>query len=537
MRKTDILLIFIFLFAVGIRMGVLPEYFYSSDNMNVPLMVIDSIPKGIDSFFSTDNYGMNNPLRLIAYPYSIVQPYYYLFMILLFSTLGVAITELNLILLSIVTGSFSIFAAYLLISKLYNSRYGVYSALIVALLPIHILQSRFLASSRALNAGLQLFTLYYAIKFFEEPKKHALQISVLLSLVMLSTIVFPSFFIALVYVFIVYNKKIIFSISKLKEYLIEKIPLLKVSMLPIITFSGLLLFYIVMSRMGSGMGKNVGLIGHILTKNPQYGIYLFPVLNNVIDNIGPVLFLICLITLPFGLKDLFNFDKKGILLALSFAYIFPFVFTNPSPGAYMIYGTVPLALFGIIKMCELLKDWKLIRNTLLITVILATLFSSISAVYNVKISAITDISGREGNMHPDYGVKAIAYWIRTNTDDYSAIFTDESIEPNVGKYYFHRKVYSLFDSDESRSYEFYLKHKSEIDYLVISEKNLVLYPGYYIIAESVSNGFTYYVLGEENKLTQIIPVSAYNSLYDSEFANVVSIINAPNYVSQFPDWM
>ncbi len=539
MTKNQILLlILIFIFALFIRAYNLPEYSVSSDHVAMPLFVIDSFPENLKSFFQIDNYGMNNPLRLLAYPYSIIQPIYYFIFTWLFSLFNVPINETFFILLNVVIGTLTVFAVYVTINKLYNQRYAVISSLVIALIPLHVMQSRFTSSARIFGILLQFFALYCLIQFFNKPDKNAFKLSISLSLVMLASILFPPFLLVGIYTFIVYNKNIIKS-KQIKSYLKKNIFNFKLLTLPILTIIFLFAIFFVAASMGSSYGSNITMLGHLFTKKAVYGFYLFPVLGYIINGIGPALGMISLLVIPFGLRDLFRFNKKGILLVWSFVYILPFLLTQPSNvRAYIIYGIVPLAIYGIIIFCKILRNHKVLRTIFVCIILFSTLLSAVSGAYNIKIFSLTDVRPGEGSFYKDLGVKAIGYWIRTNTNENVVIFTDETIEPPVGKYYFHREVYSLFDSNTIDVYKFFLDNKNKIDYIVVSKENYLLYnKNFFIIVESESNSKTYYILGKEKKKKEIIDVKKYNELYNKQFSNLESIMKAPDYVSQFPDWM
>jgi len=548
-KKIWFILIIVFILAFAFRIYRLPEYFASSDNVAFPLFLIDSFPdQSISSLFSISEYGINNPLRLVVYPYSILQPIYYFFILFLLSLFNIPFTEFTFFLPNIIIASLTIFPVYFTVKKLYDHTSGVLASTIIMILPLHIMQSRYLGAPRTLAILLYFIALYYLILFFETPKKHARQISILLSLVITSSIMFPPFLLVVAYVFVVYNKKNLASTSKLKEYMLENIITLRFLSLPLFSILFLISIFLGAAAIGSNYGLNVTMLGHILTKQPSYGFYLMPVIGYIFSGMGLVLGIVSLLLIPLGLKDIILFKKRGILLVWAFAYIIPFLFTSPSNiRAYIIDGVVPLAIYAIITFNEILKYKKItesyiLRSGLIILLIFFTMLSAISGTYNLNLWQITDIPPSEGSYLQDYGVKALGYWARTSTPPNATFFFDETIEPPVGKYYFHRISYGLFDATSNDTFEFFLRNQDKIDYITVSIENYPLYKGdNVVIAESVSNGETYYILRRQvnnsDIVKQIIDVDENNNLFDKRFANLESLRKAHSYVSQHPSWI
>jgi 4-amino-4-deoxy-L-arabinose transferase-like glycosyltransferase len=538
-KKHLTILILIFILALAIRTYHLPEYFISSDTVTLPLFLIDSFPdNGLNSLTSTSNYGMNNPLRLVAYPYSIVKPIYYFILIALFSLIGIPLTEFTFFIPGIIIGALSVFAAYYTVRELYNHEAALLSSIVVMLLPIHVMQSRYVTSPRTLAILIQFIALYYLIKFCEKPHQNAFKVSIFLSLVMLASILFPPFLVLALYIIIAYNKQSLTTFSSIRQYLKNNIITLKFLTIPILTVLFLITIFFAASSVGSSYGSNVTMLGHIFAKQPSYGFYLLPVLSYIFDGIGIFLGIISLFLIPFGLIDFFKFNKRGILLAWAFLYIIPFLFTAPSNvRAYIIYGLVPLAIYGVITLYEMLHGYKLRYITIGIILSL-TLLTTFSGTYNVSILPLTDIRQGEGSFLDDMGMKALGYWVRENTPLSATFFFDETNEPPVGKYYFHRKSYGLFDSNTEDTYQFYLIHKDEIDYVIVSKENYPLYrSNLNIIVEFTSSKYTYYVLGKEELDKENIDVQSYNEKFDKKYSNLNSLQNAPLYVSQFAPWM
>lgn len=546
-RRNVIFLILIFALALGLRIGRINNFFSTADDLGMVVYVLDSIPDkpGWSSFLKIEGGALENPLRLFGFPLGALQP------ILLFATalgytlLKIPITEFTWTLPVILLGSITIFPLYLLVKRLSNPRAGIMAAILLAVLPIHTMESRSLAAAWAVSFLLQILVIYYFVRYLEERQNRELVLaSGLLATYLLADNQFLSILPLLFYIgFIYQDRDQSASRRGLETLKIFRQP--RFFLLPLTVLIGLLALHLTFTYFRtadfSGVDTGVGSLSHILKRNTQAGFYCRHALEEVIENIGWPLFIFILAMSVLGVFDLKRNFKFSIFLIWGLCYLLPFFFfispRSTLTRGYLAAGIYPLAVFSAIILTQITSRGKYVLQGAFYIVVILTLALNFSATYGITFSSFLALPPFQGSVSADNGAKTAGFWIRQNTAAGDSIFTF-NLPPKVMRYYARRRCFGQLKGNQAELFYYFQEVKDKISCVVVGNKNPVrelLSGAGYHQAVRVKNGETTLLLIYTRR--EIIPpvlreTTFYNRRFNQLYSNLSHLTGMPRYVSR-----
>ncbi len=162
----------IVLSAFALRAIRLPPTLVSGDDAITPDFVLDAWPDqgaGLSCFTQVSHRGAGNPLRLFAFHYGWVLPVCAFLAAAAWNLFGWPINEVTWAAPQLLAGSLTPLAVYFLVRRLSSPAYGLLAALSMAVIPIHVLQSRGLCPGVVLSFLLQVLFLTALLRYLEAP--------------------------------------------------------------------------------------------------------------------------------------------------------------------------------------------------------------------------------------------------------------------------------------------------------------------------------------------------------------------------------
>jgi len=419
-----------------------------------------------------------------------------------------------------------------------------------AILPIHVAWSRSLANIMMFSLPIQLGAIYYCIKYFQTNNtKYAFRNSVLSAIFILTDNFFPQFILVMAFTILASNNDMFNSFQKFTA-LLKKILNWQTLLLPITAGIFQILIYFMGKFIStSDVGANIGMIGHIFAKPKYFDFHLLSLADSFLGVINPVLFIFILLMVTIGIKHLFTLKKESILLFAGLIYSLPFAFfLDPSTvnvKVYIFTSIVFLIMFSFIMLFKL-KFKPYFKNIILVILFIVTILHLFPKIYGIPEYDTNFITN--GAYLYDCGIKAVGFWVRTNTAPEAKImskYESTRIGPINGKYYLHRQIYNVFEPANMNN--FFEKHLNEVDYIILGP-----YDNDYIQkAEKNSFILSYKLLYQNNKTFLVfsknvtktsrnfknVDISKYDAFYTRTFNKLTDYVGAPNYVSDSPAWV
>lgn len=472
----------------------------------------------------------------------------------------IPITEFTINIASIFIGLLSISSLYLLCVVITEKRLiAFFSALIFAILPIHVALSRSVTVNNMYSTTLFFLTLFFFINYFkksEEEKKHAKKYVVLgmlsLGFYLGADNQFPGILPILFVSGLLFDtQKNIFRriIGTLQTFLNKYLFLFFCVNLPLIFGT------IYLAQKGLVKSSYLNLFH---SKALYLGFYYHDFLRALYDDAGPVLMFTFVISFIYNFICIFwkkEQRKERIFLFFWFSITaFPWLFLLSSKIAwFQLYIMQPLSCLVIVSafffhdIFEQIKgirqEW-FRRTTITISVLILscilifTLASMSNLVYKTNYFGwqFTPVFGQVGE---NIGIKTIGYYVREQTSNESTIFVD--VESFVGEYYLHRKIIGDLDLTEEQIYNQLLslieKEKQLFEYAFIHENYFgMLGPvlemnDYYVSAIAVDAqgkaiARLYETKNKKNNETQIIStpiilqVNKYDELFNQKYGTL-----------------
>lgn len=545
--KYTVFVIILLIIAFIIRFLFTDRPFCGNDMAMFQQFSIDSVPiKGFDSFFSFDNYGIGNPLRVFALLYSITYPIFWLVVMSFYEITGIGITELAwrvpLMLISLLT----ILVIYFFLQKFLTKKQSLIATAFFVILPAHITWSRSVSNIMMFSLSIQLCAIYFFMTYFEtNKKKYGLLSSLFIALFILTDNFFPQFLVIIGFIFLIYNYRNFKSIKSLKTSLM-KILNWRVCLLPFLALCLQFLIFLVGKLINSPeVGSDFGMIGHILAKPKYFGSHLFPLSKAFYSLTNPVICGFILVMIILGLRSLIKLRKESVLLFAGMIYSLPFAFfMNPNTVNVRIYifpSLVFLLMFSFTMLFKI-KFKSSFRNIFLICLFLITGLFVPLKIYGIPESNV-NFTGYGSNLR-DCGIKAVGYWFRTNTDLDAKImpkYESTRIGQINGKYYLHRSIYGVFYPPNWD--DFFEAHLDDVDYIVLGPEDK------HYIERTKAAGFnltyrliyknekTFLIFTKSESDPQEVDISTYSDLYRKTFNKISDYTGAPNYVADSPAWV
>ncbi|MFA5142309.1 MAG: hypothetical protein WC471_05045 [Candidatus Woesearchaeota archaeon] len=546
-RSTDRLvsniafyLVLVVAFLVRIIYSDLP--FCGNDLALFQQFVLDSFPTNEwDSFLNTANYGIGNPLRIFAFLYSIIYPIFLASVALFYNYLGISITEfawrLPLILISLI----SIWAICLFLQLFLTRGQSLVTSAFFSIFPLHVAWSRDLSNVMMFSLPLQVFALYFLIKYLRTSlNKYAYISSILISLFILSDNFFPQFLAVVMFTFIVYRQEAFInirsSLSRINNWRFYAMPISALIL-------QILIFLSIRIVSPSDVGSNAGMLGHILAKPKYFGFHILPLVKSFYDITNPLLFIFIISMSLLGIKSLFRLEKRSILLFAGLIYSVPFIFfmdpTKVNLKVYLFTSIIFLILFSFVQLFQIRLKQRF-KIMIILFLFISNFWLLFPQIYRFPISDSNFID--YGTNYGDCGIKTIGYWFRTNTPGYIKVlsFYSTKIGPINGKHYLHREIYSSFNQENIEL--IFNKYITDVDYVIISPLqtdylNKLDNLGFNKSYEFIAGDKIILIYSKENITLKRIGLYDYNVLYDQTYTHLADYVGAPNYVADSPSWV
>lgn len=482
----------------------------------------------------------------------------------------IPITEFTINISTIIVSLFSIGTFYFLCMVLTEKRLiAFFSALILAVLPVHVALSRSITVNVVYSTSLFFLTLFCFINYFKKSeddkkktKKYIAYGMIILGLYLGADNQFPGilpilFFSGLLF----YQEKNMFRrVTKIIQTFFNKYLLLFFAVnLPLI------LGAIYLTQKGMFQSSYLNLFH---SKPLVLGLYFSDFFGALYDDVGPVLFTIFVFSLVYNLTCIFlvKRQKKARIFVFFWFLVtaFPWLFLLQSPEVAwaQVYILQPISCLVILSalffedilhgILSLQKCWGRMSllwsyTIMILCILFFTLASTSNLVYKTNYFGWQfDSTGWQfdniyGRVEENIGIKTIGYYVREHLPIESVIFVD--VEPYVGQYYLNRKIQGNFDFSDEQLYEQLLstvtvkngeipleqQEKVQFDYAFIYKDHFgILDPvletnGYKVIAIAVDeDGKTiaklYEIINTENFLRDpvVLEINVYDPLFNKE---------------------
>lgn len=562
-KLSDLLIpcsIFIITLAIRLYRLKVNEVFISNDEVNTFLATLDL-------FHVFDNLSLGSIIycifRLYAFPYSWVLIAFNFLMISFMSIFHIPLTEYTLTFPMVVVTSLSVIIVYYIGKELCSKQTGIMSAIVIAILPLHVGISRVNLGPTGLGSTFLMLTVFLFIKYLKsDGVKFGWLTSLAFGIYLGSEHSFLGIFPVILYAAFIFEENDLpfkEKIMNIRRKLLNK----QILLMPAILVLPMLIVWLYFVSRGHPTG---GHIGHMFAKAKDYRFH--PVaLQNIVYSCGILLASFLPVAFLFGLWKTIKFKKEGILFIWSIIYLFPWFFLVIHGNAHRLYymeGLIPLiilAVYMILSAADFIRKkyleltGRLFKYAVFIAIIFFTLSMTLKYVFDFEISwmplvkrgFLSDLIPNPFSnpdyletgyfngsvIKPNWGCKTAGYYIRENTTLSVKIFT-ELATPNA-KYYFHRKIYNSPELWHYFSADFETKLKVLAE--VINAISLIVIKPYHAKLAEQYMGDSFHrivdifsgdknvlcIYSREKKQHQIMRTEEYDSLFDKKYGNWESL--------------
>jgi len=382
----------------------------------------------------------------------------------LVSSLGITITEFWWKAPVALLGTLQVPLSFLFLRRLGSTEAGaLWGAAFVAILPIHVMQSRYPYGYEVFGVFFGAIALWSLLNFFNHPTtKTGLVASLCSALYLISHGYIIPFIPCLVSVAALFPPserdsaldKLGTGIKLLTARLVWLLPVLS---LPLCYTS----------------------VVHGLQKRARIGFFLPNHILGFVENTGVLLALCLLVFTVIGTLSRKTRSKEILLLATwGLAYLAPLFFGTP-PGVtvvrgYMLVGTFYLVLCTTLVLDKLAKEHKRLIVILISLCFLTTLWGTAESIFGYD--QWVDPSGvkiERGGIPPDPGSKAAGYLVRSYVSPADkALAIHRAVEPPNLFYYFGRTGYAYYDLTLEQSLEQFWQTKDRVDIVICDADQL-----------------------------------------------------------------
>jgi hypothetical protein len=497
-----------------------------------------------NTFQSSDNVEL--AVRIILFPgYAwMIREYYGVFINLLvkvsagvLSSLGVAITEFWWKMPVALLGTLQIPLTCRFVRRLGGGWMAALAgAAFVSVLPIHVMQSRYLYGYEVLGVFFVTLAIWSLLNFYELPAwRRGLVASACLGVYLTSH---------------GYTLPIVFCLASIVTLFARRRYGAGGSLL---YFPGAMERWVLLRSFASGIARFVGRfvwlfpvllwpiyypsIFHSLKKEARFGLFLYRHLPGFVGNVGIPVAALLLLTILVGLLWKRVRSREVLLLiTCGAAYLGPLFFMAP-PGitvarGYMLMGTY----FLILAMALVLEKLAVLYRKKLVWLVaclglLATLWGTVESVFGRdEWFDPFYVKAERGIASPDPGSKAAGYLLRKYLPDSAKVLAcHRAVEPPNMFYYFDRFEYAYYDLSLEQSMYKFLEMRDEVDVIICDaeqvpfiasdsdfESRVVLY------SEGVPRMWIYARPGIELPSIEA-DVAAFNHAFDREYSWAVAL--------------
>lgn len=450
--------------------------FPSSDHAEVAAIITFFYPRNLDMLHFTHTSSWN----LLTAAHGMLQTMIALIGSSLIGFTGVHLNEFWWNFPFVLLNLLPIPLSALLVARLSRPGAGVAAAFLVAVLPIHASLSRASGLSHLpLTFLCQLVTVLCFLRYFEEPTPRRARVaSIALTINLMVEMLFPVLFVLVAGVGVlavsVPRSGLALRIHRVRTLMLAP----SVMLLPL----GMLVFNLaLLVAYGQGWISYGGIAARLMEgSDRQSGIYLSAFWNNASFVVGTLAFPLLLLVGCVGLPSLWRREKRAIPLLWAITYLVPFlVFTRPHVYEYFLYGTAPLALNAVLVAEQWWRGQG--RGRWLAGAaytVLLVLFSlrALSMVFGIDVVPAIGTGKAPGSTHPDQGLKAAAWWVRTHTDSSTIVFGDPTFEEYQLWYYLRHPFIGFTDAESPEAAYAQLQTSPRVPtvYLVVPGNELLL---------------------------------------------------------------
>ncbi|NLE00796.1 MAG: hypothetical protein GX640_13085, partial [Fibrobacter sp.] len=428
---------------------------------------------------------------------------------------GITVTEFWWTLPIAITGTLCIPLAYLFLKRIgVSSAVSVIGALMIAVLPVHVFQSRYLWGYEVFGAMFLTIALWSLFNFYDDmSRKTAVTASALCGIYIISHGYFAPFAIVLLCITFIYSP-----VSG--NFLHRIIP-------------GLALYF--KNYLWVGMALLLPLttrpLIHMFAKKTKPGFYLFDHLPDFLTCTGLLIALLMLLALIiYALNRPARTKPATVLLLTGFLFMCPIIFATPPAitviRGYMLVSTVFFLYFALLIIDSFFRQNRSVLYAILIVIAAVTLWGDIKVIF-MRNTGITPpfISQSRGEIY-DPGTKAAGYLVQKYIPASSAILAmhQKIEEPNI-YYYFRRKDYAWDDLTLDQTIKKLNELKNVVDVVICSEEQKEAVAATGIFQKKVAmtdrqGGNAIYIFARKTiPLPDINSTfDEYNMLFDSEYS-------------------
>jgi len=408
--------------------------------------------------------------------------------ILLF--LDIPITEFWWTLPISLIGTLTVLIVYFLIKLIFGIKKALFVSLIIGVLPVHIISSRYAYGYECGYVFLALLTVYLFIKYLKSTNKfNGILFSLALSTYILTHALFLFVFVILFWTAIVFTSERNGqrrSNIKLKNIFFNKIFILpgfciffEVIFTVLFLSRDSILKPILHNYFNPGTEiwyQTQTMLGHHILrlrdlyfqpKGLGFGEFF------LIDLLSPwnIWLYLILFSIPFGIKDVRYSSSKSVFFVWGVLYLVPYIIIellfDVGMTTYVSFGVVPMsiytALFLYDKTDSILSylDEKIKAIIFVLILSLMAFYMLLTSCYLVfsfdigkyfndtKKPFLDEPFSYRSSYYFDTGYKSAGYYIRKYVDNSKSIFI-YNLDPEAAfdQYYFARKAYNLQHSDE-----------------------------------------------------------------------------------------
>jgi len=395
------------------------------------------------------------------------------------SALGVTVTEFVWKLPVAILGALYVPLAYLFLRRLGATRFGAKcGAAFLAVLPVHVGQSRYLWGYETLGALCVMLAFWALVAFFERPnRRRSVVASVAIALYLISHGYIIPFFPCLAVLIIAFTpdpkggwgRRLLTGCLLMARRFVWVGPLL---VSPLCYHS----------------------VKHALGKRSRLGFYFFDHLGGFLGNTGLILGLLAALVVLLALADRFLRARATICMALCGGiYLAPLILGVPPDvtvvRGYMLLGTC----FWVFCLALALDRLSLVRPTAVkavaIVCFVVTLWSAVETIFGRDQVFDPNLAVIErGDVPPDIGTKAAGYLIRKHLPSRARVLAiHRALEPPNVFYYFGKgpqvksfsdlpletRAGTPFDAQRSRdTREAFARYGSGADVVICEEAQL-----------------------------------------------------------------
>jgi hypothetical protein len=427
--------------------------FASSDHAELAAIVTYFYPRGLSSFYSAP------PLtwHLLTNVHGMLPPLIGLISTTAVAITGVRVTEWWWNLPFAAAGVASIVVGARFATALAGRRAGAIAAILLAVLPIHAATSRASGLSHITLMGLcQLVTLWCFMRYYEQPTPpRARAASLALSITLLVELFFPVL-LALLFAAGLLSVQaeggLKGRIARARQLFAAR----EVMLGPLLVICATA---IVMVAYSAGLVPQGGPFSRLFEgSDRQSGLYLGAFWSSGAFTAGAAGFALLFALGLLGLPALLRLERRAIPLLWAAAYLLPFLlFTRSNVAGYFLMGLMGLALNAALVI-DSLWAWRtstrVVAGLLAPALAIALALRALSMIFGVSTGGLVGEGIAQGAVHPDQGLKAAAWWIRSTTGRDDLVFADGQFEPYQLWYYLRRPVVAV--TDAARPEEAYL---------------------------------------------------------------------------------